>query len=97
MMPAVQALWLRFLDSASHQIVEQALTILANLTHRGAQDANAETNDGAGLLTQIPRALLAAELRDKDIVLAMLRIWPLACFSASHQHRHVLMPGPPTG
>ena len=58
--------------SASHLLVEQALTVLANLTHRGAQDAEADTNDGAGLLTQIPRALLNAELREKQIVLTDL-------------------------
>lgn len=52
---------------ASHQLIEQALTVLANLTHRGAQDADADTNDGAGLLTQIPHALLSAELRDRQI------------------------------
>src|ERR1700687_961937 len=55
--------------SASHLLVEQALTVLANLTHRGAQDADADTNDGAGLLTQIPRALLSAELRARQISL----------------------------
>ncbi len=54
----------------SHLLIEQALTILTNLTHRGAQDADAETNDGAGLLTQVPRALLVAELQDQDIALS---------------------------
>ncbi|HEY0755597.1 MAG TPA: glutamate synthase large subunit [Ktedonobacteraceae bacterium] len=54
---------------ASHQLVEQALTVLANLTHRGAQDADADTNDGSGLLTQIPRELLSAELREQQITL----------------------------
>jgi glutamate synthase (NADPH/NADH) large chain/glutamate synthase (ferredoxin) len=56
--------------AASHLLVEQALTVLANLTHRGAQDADADTNDGAGLLTQIPRALFSAELREKQITQA---------------------------
>src|SRR6266849_5902240 len=55
---------------ASHQIIEQAMTVLANLTHRGAQDAGADTNDGAGLMTEIPRALLYAELLEKRIELA---------------------------
>lgn len=53
--------------SASHVLIEQALTILANLTHRGAQDADAETNDGAGLLTRIPHALLCTELQEQEI------------------------------
>ena len=32
---------------ASHYLVQTALQALANLTHRGAQDADAETGDGA--------------------------------------------------
>ncbi|HET7638655.1 MAG TPA: hypothetical protein VFK47_07935, partial [Ktedonobacteraceae bacterium] len=36
---------------ASHGLVETALEALAHLTHRGAQDADAETSDGAGLMT----------------------------------------------
>jgi glutamate synthase domain-containing protein 1 len=38
----------------SHEIVEQALTILMNLTHRGGSGSEANTGDGAGLLIQIP-------------------------------------------
>src|SRR5713226_9051574 len=52
---------------ASHQLVQTALEALTRLTHRGAQDADAETSDGAGLLTQIPRALLCEELRTQGI------------------------------
>ncbi|MEO7020013.1 MAG: glutamate synthase central domain-containing protein, partial [Ktedonobacteraceae bacterium] len=55
--------------SSSHQLIEQALTVLANLTHRGAQDADAETNDGAGLLTALPLTLLCAELENQQITL----------------------------
>ena len=46
----------------SHLIVQTALEALARLTHRGAQDADAETYDGAGIMTQIPRELLCEEL-----------------------------------
>lgn len=53
--------------TASHVVIEQALTALANLTHRGAQDANADTNDGSGLLTALPRALLCAELQQQGV------------------------------
>src|SRR6266852_4591540 len=52
---------------ASHTLVQTALQALANLTHRGAQDADAETSDGAGLLTQIPKALLYEELRAQEV------------------------------
>ncbi len=51
---------------ASHHLVQTALEALARLTHRGAQDANAETSDGAGILTQIPTALLGAELQKQS-------------------------------
>src|SRR5436305_4327653 len=52
---------------ASHSLVEMALVALARLSHRGAQDADAETNDGSGILTQIPRQLLCEELEQQHI------------------------------
>ena len=39
---------------ASHNIIKSALEALSNLTHRGAVDADGQTGDGAGLLTQLP-------------------------------------------
>ncbi|MHC1782543.1 MAG: glutamate synthase large subunit [Anaerolineaceae bacterium] len=46
---------------ASHDIVDQALTILENLAHRGAVGSEYNTGDGAGLLIQMPHAFLARE------------------------------------
>ena len=43
---------------ASHGIVVKALTALRNLEHRGAQGAEPETGDGAGILIQVPHAFL---------------------------------------
>src|SRR5438105_13879301 len=40
----------------SHDIVEKGLTILNNLTHRGATGADPLHGDGAGILIQIPDA-----------------------------------------
>ncbi|HEY2988334.1 MAG TPA: glutamate synthase large subunit [Candidatus Binatia bacterium] len=40
----------------SHQIVEQAITVLENLDHRGACGCEENTGDGAGILLQIPHA-----------------------------------------
>src|SRR5829696_263790 len=37
----------------SHQIVEDALSILCNLEHRGAVGADPRAGDGAGILVQI--------------------------------------------
>ena len=41
---------------ASHRLVEQALTVLRNLEHRGATGAEADSGDGAGILVQVPDA-----------------------------------------
>ena len=38
----------------SHNIVQQGLTILANLAHRGGAGSEENTGDGAGILLQIP-------------------------------------------
>ncbi|MFI0721187.1 glutamate synthase large subunit [Streptomyces sp. NPDC021224] len=43
---------------ASHALVEQALTVLRNLEHRGATGAEPDTGDGAGILLQVPDAFL---------------------------------------
>ncbi len=40
----------------SNEIVRQALTVLQNLTHRGARGAEPNTGDGAGVLLQTPHA-----------------------------------------
>jgi glutamate synthase (ferredoxin) len=42
----------------SHRIIEQAVTVLANLTHRGASGTEANTGDGAGIIIQLPHAFL---------------------------------------
>jgi glutamate synthase (NADPH/NADH) large chain len=47
----------------SHQIVEDALSILCNLEHRGAVGADPRAGDGAGILVQIPHVFFAAEAR----------------------------------
>jgi glutamate synthase (ferredoxin) len=43
----------------SHEIVEQALTILVNLDHRGACGCESNTGDGAGILMQTPHKFLS--------------------------------------
>src|SRR5215468_5690098 len=40
----------------SHEIVDQALTVLQNLDHRGACGCEENTGDGAGILMQVPHA-----------------------------------------
>ncbi|WP_017933827.1 glutamate synthase large subunit [Nocardioides sp. Iso805N] len=45
---------------ASHEIVEQGITALVNLDHRGAAGAETNSGDGAGILLQVPDAFLRA-------------------------------------
>lgn len=42
----------------SHSLVEQALTVLAHMRHRGAEGADNRTGDGAGILVQIPHEFI---------------------------------------
>src|SRR3954463_8436686 len=42
----------------SHETVDRALFALDRLEHRGGEGADAETGDGAGILIQLPDALL---------------------------------------
>ncbi len=42
----------------SHRIVEQGLTVLERLDHRGASGAEVATGDGSGILIQVPHRLL---------------------------------------
>jgi glutamate synthase domain-containing protein 2/glutamate synthase domain-containing protein 1/glutamate synthase domain-containing protein 3 len=52
----VAKLW----GESSHAVVEKALDALENLEHRGAEGADPNTGDGAGILLQIPDAFLRA-------------------------------------
>ncbi|HEX8037470.1 MAG TPA: glutamate synthase large subunit [Ktedonobacterales bacterium] len=49
-----------------HAIVERALEALANLAHRGAMDADAETSDGVGVMLQLPYDILQAWLIEQS-------------------------------
>ncbi len=42
----------------SHGIVQQALTALSRLAHRGATAADGKSSDGVGVMTAVPRELL---------------------------------------
>ncbi|MEA2000876.1 MAG: glutamate synthase large subunit [Actinomycetota bacterium] len=51
----------------SHEIVTQGLTVLANLTHRGAVGADPLAGDGAGMLIQIPDGFFRPEMARQGI------------------------------
>ncbi|HEY2337520.1 MAG TPA: glutamate synthase-related protein [Burkholderiales bacterium] len=53
----------------SHSIVEQGLTVLRNLTHRGAVGWDPKLSDGAGLLIQIPDKFLRDAMSKQGVKL----------------------------
>jgi glutamate synthase (NADPH/NADH) large chain len=53
----------------SHAIVEQGLSILRNLDHRGAVGADPKMGDGCGILVQIPHRFFAEECAARGITL----------------------------
>src|SRR5437870_2239501 len=53
----------------SHDIIEKGLTVLQNLTHRGACVCDPLTGDGAGILVQVPDAFLRRECAAERIAL----------------------------
>jgi len=53
----------------SHEIVEQALTLLFNMEHRGGQGSEPSTGDGAGILLQIPHGFFKAETAKLGLIL----------------------------
>src|SRR5688572_11358463 len=63
-----------------HDVLVKTLQAVANMTHRGAVDADAKTGDGSGVLTQLPRKLLLREAerrgfrveRASDLALGMI-------------------------
>jgi glutamate synthase (NADPH) large chain len=81
---------------ATHRVIEHALEILANLTHRGAAGCDPCTGDGAGVLLQIPHELYAADVLDRGFSLPAAGDYAVAtCFFSQNparrrQHEAVL-------
>jgi glutamate synthase (NADPH) large chain len=59
----VAKLW----GEATHAVVEKALDALENLEHRGAEGADPNTGDGAGILMQIPDAFIRSAVSGIDL------------------------------
>ena len=53
----------------SHSIVLQGLTVLRNLTHRGAVGYDPKLSDGSGLLIQIPDRFFREEMAKQGVAL----------------------------
>ena len=58
---------------ASHDIVSDALSIVENLEHRAGKDAEGETGDGVGMMTQIPHKFMAKACLAEGIKLGEAR------------------------
>jgi glutamate synthase domain-containing protein 1 len=67
----------RLEGGASHEVIVQALEVLANLEHRGASASDPLTGDGAGILVQIPEELIRQDARRAGIELGALGTWGL--------------------
>ncbi|MDB5138459.1 MAG: gltB 2 [Mucilaginibacter sp.] len=53
----------------TNQIIDDALTMLENMEHRGACGCDPETGDGAGILIQLPHEFLMEECSNLEISL----------------------------
>jgi glutamate synthase domain-containing protein 2/glutamate synthase domain-containing protein 1/glutamate synthase domain-containing protein 3 len=53
--------------SPKHEVIRLALSAVAAMTHRGARAADGRTGDGAGILCETPRRLLARGLAKVDL------------------------------
>ncbi len=56
----------------SHKIIQQGLTALDNLRHRGACGCEENTGDGAGILIQVPHSFLTKATRQAGFTLPSL-------------------------
>ncbi|HNR08249.1 MAG TPA: glutamate synthase large subunit [Saprospiraceae bacterium] len=64
-----------------HRVVDQALTMLENMEHRGACGCEPETGDGAGILVQTPDRFFTKVCRDLGFTLpAFGQYGVLMCF-----------------
>ncbi len=53
--------------ATSHDIINQAITILKNLAHRGGVGSEEDTGDGAGILIQMPHTFMKKVCKNEGI------------------------------
>ncbi len=77
----------------SHELVEQAITALEHLDHRGAKGADKDTGDGAGILVQVPHEFFAGvvdfDLPGPDMYAAGLVFLPQDADDAAKVQRRI--------
>ncbi len=68
------------LGKTTHKILQDALTALARLEHRGAVAADGASSDGIGLMTAVPRRLLldaaGVQLSEEESLGVGMVFWP---------------------
>ena len=64
----------------SRAIVENALKIVENLEHRAGKDAEGETGDGVGILTQMPHKFMAKVTKDLGFAIGGEREYGVGTF-----------------
>lgn len=64
----------------SHSVVSDALSIVENLEHRAGKDANGETGDGVGIMTQIPHTFFKKACEKTGIKLGKDRSYGAGMF-----------------
>ncbi len=68
----------------SHQTIDDALTILENLEHRGATGSDENSGDGAGILIKMPDAFLREVLLETTISLPALGSYGVGMWFLPH-------------
>jgi glutamate synthase (NADPH/NADH) large chain len=68
----------------SHKIVEDALTILVNLEHRGAVGADPRAGDGAGILVQTPHKFFAKKAAELGFTLPAPGLYAVGALFLPH-------------
>ena len=64
----------------SHELVSDALSIVERLEHRAGKDADGETGDGVGILTQIPHDFLVKRMKQQGVELPAERQYGVGMF-----------------
>ena len=67
-------------DIPSKSIIDNALKLLSNLTHRGAVSADPKAGDGVGILTQIPHQFFQKNCQKLMLFCLDRMIMLLECF-----------------
>jgi glutamate synthase domain-containing protein 2/glutamate synthase domain-containing protein 1/glutamate synthase domain-containing protein 3 len=78
---------------SSHDLVRLALQAVGAMSHRGARCADGKSADGAGIMLDIPRALLARDLESRGVVLERERIALAGVFLSRDPRRAPVLRG----